>query len=67
MSEESLSKIDRTKQQIVRVGATDYHELMQYHQMESMALCAGLNLKAALIREESRGSHRREDCPNQDD
>lgn len=64
---EAIGKLDRIRPYLASVGARDYHELMQCHQAESMALCVGLVLKAALMREESRGSHRREDYPDRDD
>ena len=37
------------------------------YQTESTAMIAEFNLRAALLRQESRGSHWREDFPNRDD
>ncbi len=64
---EALGIVDKAKQNLAKVGAKDYHGLMKYHQTESMAVNAEWTLKSALMREESRGSHRREDYPNRDD
>jgi succinate dehydrogenase / fumarate reductase, flavoprotein subunit len=64
---EALGKIDAAESSLVRVGARDHHELARYHQAESMALSAGWTLKSALMREESRGTHHREDYPGRDD
>jgi succinate dehydrogenase/fumarate reductase flavoprotein subunit len=64
---EALGLIEKAKESLVRVGAMDYHELMRCHQAKSMAFCAGWSLKAALMREESRGSHMREDYPKRND
>ena len=65
--EEALDKIERAKGNLARVGARDYHELSRYHQADSMALSAEWTLKSALMREESRGTHHRDDYPNRDD
>ena len=64
---EAIGIVDKAKQKLARVGANDHHELSRYHQAESMALVAEFVLKAALMREESRGNHWREDYPNRDD
>jgi len=63
----SIAKIDSAKQQLSELGTKDFHGLSRYHQARSMALSAELGLKAALIRQESRGNHIREDFPNRDD
>ncbi len=64
---EALDKIDTARNNLARVGARDRHELSRYHQAESMALSAKWTLKSALMREESRGTHHREDYPHRDD
>jgi succinate dehydrogenase/fumarate reductase flavoprotein subunit len=64
---EALGIIQKAKENLSRVGARDYHELARYHQAESMALAGELTYKAALMREETRGQHRREDFPDRDD
>jgi succinate dehydrogenase/fumarate reductase flavoprotein subunit len=47
--------------------AKDTHDLRLAHETENMLLNAEMMLRASLFRTESRGSHRREDFPNQDD
>lgn len=65
---EALDKIlnIRTKL-IIKLQATDFHELVKCHEAESMALCAEMTYKAALMRTESRGANFREDYPERDD
>lgn len=62
----SLAKIDEAIGRLVELGASDFHELHRYHQGRSMALIAKLSLTSALLREESRGNHIREDFPDRD-
>ena len=64
---EALEKVNIAKKKLCRASATDSHELCLYHQAESMALCAEWTFKSALLREESRGTHKRLDYPNRDD
>lgn len=64
---EALGILARAKENLAEVGARDHHQLSQYHQAESMALSAELALKSALLREESRGTHHRDDFPDRDD
>jgi succinate dehydrogenase/fumarate reductase flavoprotein subunit len=47
--------------------AKDTHYLSKCHEVRSMVLCAELTYRAALMREESRGFHFREDFPKTDD
>lgn len=47
--------------------AKDGHELAKCHEAKSMALCAEMVFRTALMREESRGGHQREDYPKRDD
>jgi succinate dehydrogenase/fumarate reductase flavoprotein subunit len=55
------------KDMLPRVKAANPHELLRYHEAESMALCAEMTFRAALYRTESRGGHFREDYPERDD
>lgn len=55
------------KGMLPRVKAETPHDLLRYHEAESMALCAEMTFRAALYRTESRGSHIREDYPERDD
>jgi len=65
---EGLSMIEEVqKEMLPRIKAGNPHELLRYHEAESMALCAEMVFRAALYRTESRGSHFREDYPERDD
>jgi succinate dehydrogenase/fumarate reductase flavoprotein subunit len=64
---EALAIIASARENLARIGARDFHELSRYHQAESMVLAADLTYRAALIREESRSTQRREDFPARDD
>ena len=47
--------------------AQDTHDLRLTHEVKNMLLNAEMMLRVSLFRTESRGSHKREDFPNQDD
>jgi len=64
---EALTIVDEARNNLARVGAKDFHDLARYHQAESMAMAAEANYRAALMREESRAGHTREDFPERDD
>ncbi|UCE34325.1 MAG: FAD-binding protein [Deltaproteobacteria bacterium] len=55
------------KEMLPRIKVENPHDLLRYHEAESMALCAEIVFRAALYRTESRGSHVREDYPERDD
>jgi len=65
--EEALAKLDELKVRIPTLQAKDLHYLSKCHGVRSMALCAELTFRAALMRTESRGFHFREDFPERDD
>jgi succinate dehydrogenase/fumarate reductase flavoprotein subunit len=65
--EEAISKIEEVHQRLPELHAKDGHGLGKCHEAKSMALCAEMTLRAALMRTESRGSHFREDYPERDD
>ncbi|MBI4322445.1 MAG: FAD-binding protein [Chloroflexi bacterium] len=66
--QEALGIIEGVKRDILpEAKAADPHELVKYHEAESMALCAEMVLRASLLRTESRGIHMREDYPDRDD
>jgi succinate dehydrogenase/fumarate reductase flavoprotein subunit len=50
-----------------RMGAKDYHELARTIGLENELLYVELLARCALFREESRGSHYRDDYPERDD
>jgi succinate dehydrogenase / fumarate reductase flavoprotein subunit len=64
---EALARLEELKEKIPTLQAKDLHYLSKCHEIGSMALCAELTLRAALMREESRGCHFREDYPKRDD
>ncbi len=64
---EALGIIKEAGEKLGRVGAGDFHDLARYHAAESMAMAAELTFRAALMREESRAGHFREDFPDRDD
>ncbi len=64
---EALSILGEAREKLQRVGAVDFHNLARYHSAESMLLAAEFTYRAALMREESRGQHVREDFPERDD
>jgi succinate dehydrogenase/fumarate reductase flavoprotein subunit len=64
---EALGIIAEAREKLERVGASDYHDLARYNAAESMAMAAEFTFKTALMREESRAGHFREDFPQKDD
>jgi succinate dehydrogenase/fumarate reductase flavoprotein subunit len=65
--EEALAMIETLKGNLPSLKAKDLHYLSKCHEAKSMAICAELTFKAALMRSESRGFHFREDYPERDD
>jgi succinate dehydrogenase/fumarate reductase flavoprotein subunit len=65
--EEALARLDALKDKLYALQAKDLHYLSKCHEVRSMALCAELTFRAALMRTESRGFHFREDFPERDD
>jgi len=64
---EALGIVREAREMLARVGVSNYHDLARYHQAASMALAAEGTFNAALLREESRAGHFREDFPERDD
>ena len=65
--EEALGMIETVKEKLPSLQAKDFHYLSKCHEVKSMAICAELTFRAALMRSESRGFHFREDFPERDD
>ena len=64
---EALGILEEAGETLQRVGGNDPHDLARYHSAESMLMAATFTLRAALMREESRAQHFREDFPDRDD
>ena len=65
--EEALSKVTEVQHRLPELWAKDGHGLAKCHEAKSMAVCAEMTFRAALMRTESRGWHMREDYPKRDD
>lgn len=65
--DQALAVIKKLKKKLPDLHARDLHYLSKCHEVNSMLLCAELTYSAALLREESRGSHFREDFSARDD
>ena len=65
--EEALTRLENLKEKMPVLQAKDPHYLSKCHEVKSMAICAELTFRAALMRTESRGFHFREDYPERDD
>ena len=64
---EAIEKIEEVKDKLKQAPARDSHELVKLLETESLAVSAEMTFRAALMRTESRGSHKREDFPKRDD
>jgi succinate dehydrogenase/fumarate reductase flavoprotein subunit len=65
--EEAISKIKEVQQKLPELCAKDTHYLGKCHEARSMAVCAEMTFRSALMRTESRGMHLRDEYPKQDD
>ncbi len=65
--EEALELVLQARERIPELAAEDPHYLAAAHEARAMVLCAEMYYRASLSREESRGWHLREDCPERDD
>jgi succinate dehydrogenase / fumarate reductase, flavoprotein subunit len=64
---EALGIVQEAREKLARVGVKDFHDLARYHSAESMTMAAEFTYRTALMREESRAGHFREDFPARDD
>ena len=64
---EALHKLEIVQEKLKEAPANDPHGLVKLLETESSAECAAMTFRAALMRTESRGSHKREDFPKRDD
>ncbi|MFV0441648.1 MAG: FAD-binding protein [Lachnospirales bacterium] len=58
-----LRKINRAKELLKDMSASNFHELCNCHEAEAMVLSAEMQFRAASLRKESRGWFLREDYP----
>ncbi|MDF2788381.1 MAG: SdhA [Neobacillus sp.] len=64
---EAMKEVEKLKQHITQVVASDWHDLAKANACRSMVLCAEMFFKGSMARKESRGWHLREDYPERDD
>ncbi|OGN98415.1 MAG: hypothetical protein A2Y58_02365 [Chloroflexi bacterium RBG_13_51_52] len=64
---EALGIVQDARNKLSRVQPRDFHDLARYHSADSMVIAAEFTYSAALMREESRAGHFREDFPQRDD
>jgi succinate dehydrogenase / fumarate reductase flavoprotein subunit len=64
---EALGIVQDARNRLSRVSAGDFHDLARYHAAESMVMAAEFTYRSALMRQESRAGHFREDFPKRDD
>lgn len=65
--QEALGKLEEVQGKLQEAPARDSHALVKLLETEAMAICAEATFRAALMRTESRISHKREDFPDRDD
>lgn len=65
--EEGLARLGKIQSRINLLQAGDSGELSKCHEAAGMLVCAEMLFRAALLRDESRGSQIREDFPARDD
>ncbi len=64
----TISDLDSfEKKDLKSIRARDVHELTKAHEARNLALLCSLTFRSALVREESRHSHYRQDFPYRDD
>lgn len=62
----ALRKLEALKEKVGQMRADDFHWMLTCHEAEAMVLCAEMQLRASLMRKESRGWFLREDYPQMD-
>ncbi len=62
----ALRKLEEVKKLVPQMKADDFHWLLTCHEAEAGVLCAEMQLRASLMRKESRGWFLREDHPQID-
>lgn len=62
----ALRKLEKVKALVGKMTADDFHWMLTCHEAEAMVLCAEMQIRASLMRKESRGWFMREDYPSMD-
>lgn len=62
----ALRKLEEVKKLVPQMRADDLHWMLTCHEAEAGVLCAEMQLRASLMRKESRGWFLREDYPRMD-
>lgn len=62
----ALRYVEKAKELLETMKATDFHDLLACHEAEAMVLCAEMQFRAADMRKESRGWFLREDYTQMD-
>lgn len=57
--------IERLKEELAGIGVRDWKKLVNKFETENMLLVGEAVARSALLREESRGAHYREDFPSE--
>ncbi len=65
--EEAIGKLKNVQEKLRDGTAKDFHQLSKLVEADGMATSGEITFRAALMREESRGTHKREDFPARDD
>lgn len=65
--QEALKEVNKLKEDVSTIVASDWHDLAKANACKSMVLCTEMFFRGSLARTESRGWHIREDYPNRDD
>ena len=61
-----MRKVAKAKEMAKEMKAKDFHELLSCHEAEAMVLCCEMQMRASMMRKESRGWFLREDYPMMD-
>ena len=65
--EEAIAKLRTVQEKLKNAVAKDFHQLAIISEADGMALSGEITFRAALMREESRGTHKRVDFPERND
>lgn len=61
-----MRKVEKAKEMAKELKANDLHGMLSCHEAEAMVLCCEMQIKASMMRKESRGWFLREDYPQMD-